>query len=130
MSQRPPHPGRDGTPPPLGATARSYGCAPAARIRCSGSPQHCGRPRAADVGIDVGCSGAELVTEDVGAGVGGHLVNLSGGDSLAIARARRERGESLTAIARHLRVGRPTLYRALDLEHEAAASHGAEGTAE
>jgi DNA invertase Pin-like site-specific DNA recombinase len=34
-------------------------------------------------------------------------------DILAIARARRERGESVTAIARHLSVGRSTLYRAL-----------------
>jgi DNA invertase Pin-like site-specific DNA recombinase len=41
-------------------------------------------------------------------------------DLLAIARARRERGEPVTQIARHLRVGRSTLYRALDLEHEAA----------
>jgi len=37
---------------------------------------------------------------------------------LAIARARRERGESVTAIARHLGIGRSTLYRALDLEHD------------
>jgi DNA invertase Pin-like site-specific DNA recombinase len=36
---------------------------------------------------------------------------------LAIARARRQQGESVTAIARHLRIGRSTLYRALDLEH-------------
>ena len=35
-------------------------------------------------------------------------------DVLAIARARRERGESVTAIARHLGIGRSTLYRALD----------------
>src|SRR5712692_4052608 len=34
-------------------------------------------------------------------------------DVLAIARARRERGESVTAIARHLKIGRSTLYRAL-----------------
>ena len=40
---------------------------------------------------------------------------------LTIARARRERGEPVTAIARHLRVGRSTQYRALDLEHGAAA---------
>jgi DNA invertase Pin-like site-specific DNA recombinase/DNA-binding CsgD family transcriptional regulator len=38
-------------------------------------------------------------------------------DVLAIARARRERGESVTALARHLGIGRSTLYRALDLEH-------------
>jgi len=36
-------------------------------------------------------------------------------DAQAIARARRERGESVTAIARHLGIGRSTLYRALDL---------------
>jgi DNA invertase Pin-like site-specific DNA recombinase/transposase InsO family protein len=34
-------------------------------------------------------------------------------DVLAIARARRERGESVTVIARHLSIGRSTLYRAL-----------------
>jgi len=34
---------------------------------------------------------------------------------LAVARARRERGESVTAIARQLGIGRSTLYRALDL---------------
>jgi hypothetical protein len=43
-------------------------------------------------------------------------------DVLAIARARRERGDSVTAIARHLGIGRSTLYLALDLEHDAAAS--------
>ena len=32
---------------------------------------------------------------------------------LAITRARQARGESVTAIARHLQVGRSTLYRAL-----------------
>jgi DNA invertase Pin-like site-specific DNA recombinase len=37
-------------------------------------------------------------------------------DILDIARARRERGESVTAIARHLGIGRSTLYRALDTE--------------
>jgi DNA invertase Pin-like site-specific DNA recombinase len=34
-------------------------------------------------------------------------------DALAIARARQSRGESVTAIARHLKIGRSTLYRAL-----------------
>ena len=34
-------------------------------------------------------------------------------DTLAIARARRSRGESVTAIAAHLGIGRSTLYRAL-----------------
>jgi DNA invertase Pin-like site-specific DNA recombinase len=34
-------------------------------------------------------------------------------DTLAIARARRTRGESVTSIARHLKIGRSTLYRAL-----------------
>jgi len=37
-------------------------------------------------------------------------------DVLAIARARSERGEPVTAIARHLRAGRSTLYRALGPE--------------
>jgi DNA invertase Pin-like site-specific DNA recombinase/DNA-binding CsgD family transcriptional regulator len=35
---------------------------------------------------------------------------------LAIARARRERGESVTYIARDIGIGRSTLYRALDLQ--------------
>jgi DNA invertase Pin-like site-specific DNA recombinase len=35
-------------------------------------------------------------------------------DTLAIALARRARGESVTAIARHLGIGRSTLYRALE----------------
>jgi DNA invertase Pin-like site-specific DNA recombinase len=39
------------------------------------------------------------------------------GDILDIARARRQRGESVTAIARHLDIGRSTLYRALGTEH-------------
>ncbi|UQX11466.1 helix-turn-helix domain-containing protein [Candidatus Mycobacterium methanotrophicum] len=39
---------------------------------------------------------------------------------LAIAIARRARGESVTAIAEHLRVGRSTLYRALE-PHDAQA---------
>ena len=34
-------------------------------------------------------------------------------DILAVARARRARGESVTSIARHLGTGRSTLYRAL-----------------
>jgi DNA invertase Pin-like site-specific DNA recombinase len=34
-------------------------------------------------------------------------------DTLAIAQARRSRGESVTAIATHLGIGRSTLYRAL-----------------
>ena len=34
-------------------------------------------------------------------------------DVLAIARDRQSRGESVTAIARHLQIGRSTLYRAL-----------------
>ncbi len=38
----------------------------------------------------------------------------------AQAQGRRGRGEPVTAIARHLGVGRSTLYRALDLDHEAA----------
>ena len=35
-------------------------------------------------------------------------------NTLAIARARRERGESVTSIAGHLGIGRSTLYRALN----------------
>jgi len=50
-------------------------------------------------------------------------------DLLAIARARRARGEPVTAIARHLRVGRSTLYRALDLEQGAAAWQATGGSA-
>jgi len=34
-------------------------------------------------------------------------------DVLAVARARQSRGESVTAIARHLKIRRSTLYRAL-----------------
>jgi DNA invertase Pin-like site-specific DNA recombinase len=44
-------------------------------------------------------------------------------DVLAAALARRSRGESVTVIARHLKVGRSTLYRALqpqDLDPAAA----------
>ncbi|MEU5941998.1 recombinase family protein [Micromonospora sp. NPDC047548] len=36
-----------------------------------------------------------------------------GDDVLAVARARQQRGESVTAIAKHLGIGRSTLYRAL-----------------
>ena len=43
-------------------------------------------------------------------------------DILAIARACRERGESVTAIARHLGVGRSTLYRALDRDPASPAA--------
>jgi DNA invertase Pin-like site-specific DNA recombinase len=43
-------------------------------------------------------------------------------DILAIVRARRERGESVAAIARHLGIGRSTLYRALDLAHSSTTS--------
>jgi DNA invertase Pin-like site-specific DNA recombinase len=34
-------------------------------------------------------------------------------DVLAVVRARQAKGESIPAIARHLRIGRSTLYRAL-----------------
>jgi DNA invertase Pin-like site-specific DNA recombinase len=34
-------------------------------------------------------------------------------DVLAVARARQSRGESVTVIAGHLKIGRSTLYRAL-----------------
>ncbi|WP_308169738.1 helix-turn-helix domain-containing protein [Acrocarpospora catenulata] len=39
-------------------------------------------------------------------------------DTLAIARARQARGESVTSIARHLKIGRSTLYRALQPQAE------------
>jgi DNA invertase Pin-like site-specific DNA recombinase len=48
-------------------------------------------------------------------------------DVLAIARARRERGESVTAIARHLGIGRSTLYRALDVGHDSTTSPAGSG---
>jgi len=41
---------------------------------------------------------------------------------LAITRDRRSRGESVTAIARHLSVGRSTLYRTLNREHTSTAT--------
>src|SRR5699024_7103427 len=54
-------------------------------------------------------------------------------DTLAVARARHSRGESVTSIASHLGVGRSTLYRALQ-HHEqapsAAPAPAAEATAE
>jgi DNA invertase Pin-like site-specific DNA recombinase len=37
-------------------------------------------------------------------------------DVLAIARSRQTRGESITTIARHLGIGRSTLYRAMRFE--------------
>jgi DNA invertase Pin-like site-specific DNA recombinase len=43
---------------------------------------------------------------------GGRPVTIDD-DALAVARARLARGESVTTIARHLQVGRSTLYRAL-----------------
>ena len=50
------------------------------------------------------------------------------GDVLAVARARQSRGESVTAIARHLKIGRSTLYRALQPHgaSPAAAHRGAD----
>jgi DNA invertase Pin-like site-specific DNA recombinase len=36
------------------------------------------------------------------------------GDTLAVVRARQARGDSVTSIARHLGIGRSTLYRALE----------------
>ena len=49
-------------------------------------------------------------------------------DVLAVARARQSRGESVTAIARHLKIGRSTLYRALQ-PHEADPASAAAGQA-
>ena len=46
-------------------------------------------------------------------------------DVLAIARARQSRGESVTAIARHLKIGRSTLYRALQPRETDLASTAA-----
>ncbi|MEV4064688.1 helix-turn-helix domain-containing protein [Nonomuraea dietziae] len=43
-------------------------------------------------------------------------------DKLAAARARQERGEPITAIAKHLGVGRSTLYRALEEDDRPAAA--------
>jgi DNA invertase Pin-like site-specific DNA recombinase len=51
-------------------------------------------------------------------------------DLLAIGRACRQRGESVTAIARQLGVGRSTLYRALDLGHNNSASSAADSGTE
>ncbi|MGH3610050.1 MAG: recombinase family protein, partial [Pseudonocardiaceae bacterium] len=42
-------------------------------------------------------------------------------DTLAVALARRARGESVTAIAAHLKVGRSTLYRALQPDPDQAS---------
>jgi DNA invertase Pin-like site-specific DNA recombinase len=47
-------------------------------------------------------------------------------DVLAIAQARRGRGESVTVIARHLGIGRSTLYRALPAEPGGAQSAASE----
>ena len=47
-------------------------------------------------------------------------------DTLAVARARQSRGESVTAIARHLKIGRSTLYRALQPHEADLASAAAE----
>jgi DNA invertase Pin-like site-specific DNA recombinase len=47
-------------------------------------------------------------------------------DTLAVARARQSRGESVTAVARHLKIGRSTLYRALQPYEADLASAAAE----
>ncbi|MGH3772905.1 MAG: recombinase family protein, partial [Pseudonocardiaceae bacterium] len=45
-------------------------------------------------------------------------------DTLAVALARRARGESVTTIATHLKIGRSTLYRALQPERDQATEAG------
>jgi DNA invertase Pin-like site-specific DNA recombinase len=47
-------------------------------------------------------------------------------DVLAVARARQSRGESVIAIARHLKIGRSTLYRALQPREANLAAAAAE----
>jgi DNA invertase Pin-like site-specific DNA recombinase len=49
-------------------------------------------------------------------------------DVLAAAHARQSRGESVTAIARHLKIGRSTLYRALQPDETDLALAAAEPT--
>jgi DNA invertase Pin-like site-specific DNA recombinase len=49
-------------------------------------------------------------------------------DMLAVARARQSRGESVTAIARHLKIGRSTLYRALQPDERDLALAAVEPT--
>ena len=49
-------------------------------------------------------------------------------DTLAIARARQARGESVTSIAAHLKIGRSTLFRALQ-SHETELALAATGPA-
>ena len=51
-------------------------------------------------------------------------------DILTIARARRERSESVTAIARHPGTGRSALYRAMILSTTAARPPTARDTAQ
>ncbi len=45
-------------------------------------------------------------------------------DTLAVALARRARGESVTTIATHLKIGRSTLYRALQPERDQVTEAG------
>ena len=49
-------------------------------------------------------------------------------DLLAIARARQSHGESVTVIARHLKIGRSTLYRALQSDERGLALAAVEPT--
>ncbi|MFF4616120.1 helix-turn-helix domain-containing protein [Nonomuraea jabiensis] len=53
--------------------------------------------------------------------VGGRPVMVTE-DVLAAARTRRDRGQSVTRIARELGVGRSTLYRALESDDPPAAA--------
>lgn len=50
-------------------------------------------------------------------------------DTLAVALARRRRGESVTAIAAHLKIGRSTLYRALQPDQTGVLADGDPPTA-
>jgi hypothetical protein len=58
------------------------------------------------------------------AALAGKLVGRARAELPAVSGLGEREQVPVTAIARHLRVGRSTLYRALDLEHEAAVPAG------